>query len=142
MPQTDFLAGQSEITASMRGELVNWLVAVADRFYMDPDTIHLAVYILDRHTACVQIKRSTYQLAGACALFTAAKVNEIHAPQLINFRRLCSDQYSREDFINMERALLQSVNFELTVPTSFQFGQRFSQLLDLDFTAYSLGQYL
>ena len=38
--------------------------------------------------------------------------------------------------------MLESISFELTIPTAFQFGQRFSQLLDLDFTAYSLGQYL
>lgn len=82
MPPADFLKGQKELTASLRAELVNWIVGVADRFYLDPDTVHLAIYILDRHTSSYMMPLSKYQLAGTAALFLAAKTNEIHPPQL------------------------------------------------------------
>lgn len=86
MPNPDYMHHQKEITWKMRGILVDWLIEVHGKFRLLPETMFLAVHLVDR---CVSragecsrasflslrsIALVRFQLVGVTALFIAAKV--------------------------------------------------------------------
>lgn len=48
MPNPDYISGQTEIEWSMRSTLVDWLMQVHMRYHMLPETLWIAINIVDR----------------------------------------------------------------------------------------------
>ncbi len=73
---------QTDMNASMRAILVDWLVEVCQEYRLVSDTLFLAVSYLDRYLSLVPVSRSRLQLVGVTCLLLAAKYEEIYAPQV------------------------------------------------------------
>lgn len=48
MPNPDYISGQTEIEWSMRSTLVDWLMQVHMRYHMLPETLWIAINVVDR----------------------------------------------------------------------------------------------
>ena len=55
-----YMSQQPDLTLSMRAVLMNWLVEVTDEFSLHPDTMFMAVDIVDRFLSCASV------LCGRC----------------------------------------------------------------------------
>lgn len=66
----------------MRGILIDWLVDVHQKYKMVPETLFMAVSIIDRYLEKTQVVRYKLQLVGVAALFIASKYEEIYPPNL------------------------------------------------------------
>ena len=75
-----FLANQSEITDRMRSILVDWLIEVHRMFKLMPETLFLAINIIDRFLSLRSISRDKLQLVGITSMLIASKYEEIYAP--------------------------------------------------------------
>jgi hypothetical protein len=64
----------------MREKVVDWMCLAHLRYHMTPETLWIAVNIMDRFLSNRQVSVVKLQLVGAISLFIAAKYEEIIAP--------------------------------------------------------------
>ena len=124
----------------MRSILVDWLVSVHRRFKLLPETLFLSIKITDRFLLLQETQRKELQLVGITALFLAAKYEEIYPPQLRDLVLLTDKAYSKEQALAMERYILKTLDFQITMPSSWRFFEKFSEGLSDE--GRSMGQYL
>ncbi|KAH0448242.1 hypothetical protein IEQ34_022042 [Dendrobium chrysotoxum] len=116
---------QREITQSMRGILVDWLVEVAEEYRLVPDTLYLSVYAIDSFLSENCIERQRLQLLGVTCMLIASKYEEICAPRVEEFCYITDNTYSKADVLKMEIEVLSHLDFRLSVPTIKTFLRRF-----------------
>ncbi|KAL0392095.1 UNVERIFIED_CONTAM: G2/mitotic-specific cyclin C13-1 [Sesamum radiatum] len=77
-PLSDYLEKiQKDVTANMRGVLIDWLVEVAEEYKLLPDTLYLTVSYIDRFLSIIGIHRQKLQLLGVSSMLIASKVTRI-----------------------------------------------------------------
>lgn len=64
----------------MRTTLIDWLLQVHMRYHMLPETLWIAVNVIDRFLSNRVVSLVKFQLVGVTAMFIAAKYEEIMAP--------------------------------------------------------------
>lgn len=108
--QTKYL--HSELNASMRAILVDWMIEVCHDYNLKRDTLYEAVNILDRFLTkkAKLISKENLQLIGAICLFISSKKEEIQPLKIENLISLCANSFSKKDIEEMEFNILQ-VNF-------------------------------
>ena len=116
---------QKDINPTMRGILVDWLVEVAEEYKLLSDTLYLSANYIDRVLSSMSVVRSELQLVGVTCMLIAAKYEEIYAPQVEEFCYITDNTYTRTQVVDMERKILDTLKFELTVPTTKTFLRRF-----------------
>lgn len=129
-----YLESQPEINEKMRMILVDWLVDVHLKFKMHPETMFLAVDIVDRYLAVSKVTRSMLQLVGITSMLLAAKYEEIWPPEVKECIHISANTYSRDDILKMERDITAALQFRLTVPTTFPFAARLLDVIEADAT--------
>lgn len=128
----NYLAAQTEINEKMRLILVDWLVDVALKFKLHPETFFLAVDLMDRYLAVTKTTRSHLQLVGITCILVASKYEEIWPPEVKDCINISANTYTRDDILKMERAVCGALQFKLTVPTPFPFLARLLDCADAD----------
>nr|CAD1843398.1 unnamed protein product [Ananas comosus var. bracteatus] len=125
-PSTDFMERiQTDINASMRAILIDWLVEVAEEYRLVPDTLYLTVNYVDRYLSGNEMNRQRLQLLGVSCMLIAAKYEEICAPQVEEFCYITDNTYFKDEVLQMEAAVLKYLKFEMTAPTVKCFLRRF-----------------
>lgn len=71
------------------------------------------------------------QLLGVTTLWVASKYEEIYPPELNDFLLVSENKFARSEIIEMEKDILHTLNFMITVPSSFRFLQRYRRLSGL-----------
>jgi|Transcript_9787 cyclin B len=77
-----YMEKQPHINERMRSILVDWLVEVHLKFKLVPQTLYLAVNLIDRYLERKKVSRSKLQLVGVTSLFIASKYEEIYQAPL------------------------------------------------------------
>ncbi|XP_068656455.1 putative cyclin-A3-1 [Aristolochia californica] len=149
-PLPNFIeAVQNDVTANMRGILVDWLVDVAEEYKLVPDTFYLTVSYVDRYLSLHPINRQKLQLLGVTCMLIASKYEEISAPHVEDFCYITDNTYTKEEVVQMETSVLKLLNFEMGNPTIKTFLRRFtmeaqenskSTNLQLEFLSYYLAE--
>ncbi|KAJ6846635.1 cyclin-A2-1-like [Iris pallida] len=116
---------QRDISHSMRGILIDWLVEVSDEYKLVPDTLYLTVNIIDRYLSQNPIERQKLQLLGITCMMIASKYEEIIAPRVEEFCFITDNTYSKEEVLKMEIQVLNILGYQLSVPTVKTFLRRF-----------------
>ena len=62
---------------------------------------------------------------GVTAMLVASKYEEIWAPEVKDFVFISDEAYTREQILEMEKIMLNTLRFNLTVPTAFAFLHRY-----------------
>ena len=75
---------QPDLNAKMRSILIDWLIEVHRKFELMPETLYLAVNIVDRFLSLKTVPRKELQLVGISSMLIACKYEEIWAPE-VNF---------------------------------------------------------
>jgi cyclin B len=141
-----------EVNPKMRAILADWIIEVHHKFELMPETLYLTMYIIDQYLSLQPVLRRELQLVGVSAMLIACKYEEIWAPEVhrklpsrspsypsfssscsnclcasqVNDFILISDSaYSREQILSMEKGILNRLEWNLTVPTSYMFLVRF-----------------
>lgn len=55
----------------------------------------------------------------------ANKYEEVYGPVLRDYESICAGAYTRADILKMERSILKTLDFGVTVPTAFTFLARY-----------------
>ncbi|XP_062231739.1 cyclin-B1-5-like [Phragmites australis] len=122
---TDYMGSQPEVNTKMRAILTDWIIEVHSRFELMPETLYLIMYIVDRYLSLQPVPRRELQLVGIAAMLIACKYEEIWAPEVSEFLHICENTYTRQHILDMEKAILNKMEWNLTVPTPYVFLVRF-----------------
>lgn len=98
--------------------------------------------LIDRYMSKHQIAKREVQLVGVAALLIVAKYEEIYPPLLKDFVFITDNHYTAEEILDMEKKILFSLDFDLSLTTSYRFLERFSKLAKLDNVCFFLSQYM
>ncbi|XP_069942120.1 G2/mitotic-specific cyclin-A, partial [Cherax quadricarinatus] len=114
-PRANYMSKQTDITASMRWILVDWLVEVAEEYSLHTETLYLAVSYIDRFLSHMSVKRDKLQLVGTTAMFIAAKYEEIYPPDVGQFAYITDNTYKVGQILRMEHLILKVLSFDMAV---------------------------
>ncbi|KAJ8461177.1 hypothetical protein OPV22_034103 [Ensete ventricosum] len=128
----DYMDSQVEINAKMRAILADWLIEVHHKFELAPETLYLTFYIIDRYLSMKTVLRRELQLVGVSAMLIASKYEEIWAPEVNDFICISDRAYTREQILGMEKAILNKLEWNLTVPTPYAFLARYLKAASCD----------
>lgn len=142
LPDPRYMEQQEEIAWRMRGILIDWLIELHIKFRLLPETIFLAVNLVDRFCSKRVVSMVKYQLVGGVALFIAAKYEEIMCPSVSNFLYMSDSGYTEEEFLEAERYLLQMIGWDLSYPNPIHFLRRISKADDYDVHSRTLAKFL
>jgi len=133
---------QQDITPDMRAILVDWLVEVAQEYQLVSDTFFLTINYIDRFLSREPVMRSKLQLVGVSCMLIASKYEEIYAPQVDEFCFITDNTYAREEVLEMETRVLNTLGFELTTPTTKTFLRRYLKVARADPNLEYLSSYI
>ena len=137
-----YLAKQPKINAAMRTILVDWLVNAHGAFKLIPPTLYLAVNLLDRYLNRVEVDRASLQLVGISCLLIASKFEEVWCCAVADCVHVCDKAFTKEDVLEMEWNILTTLEFNITVPTSYSFLARFLKSANADEKTARLATFL
>jgi len=137
------MSGQNEITWEMRQTLVDWLLQVHLRYHLLPETLWIAVNIVDRFLTHRVVSLVKLQLVGVTALFIASKYEEILAPSVDEFVFMTENGYSREEVLKGERIILQTLDFKVSQYCSpYSWMRKISKADNYDIQTRTLSKFL
>lgn len=142
MPNPEYMDHQENLEWHLRGVLVDWLIEVHTRFHLLPETIFLAVNIIDRFLSARVVELDKLQLVGITAMFIASKYEEVLSPHVQNFKHVADDGFSEEEILKAERFVLAALNYDLSYPNPMNFLRRISKADNYDIQTRTLGKYL
>ena len=125
MPDVNSIDVQTEIQWFMRPYLLDFLVEAHHAFQLLPETLFLAVNLLDRYCSKRIVYKRHYQLVGCAALFIAAKYGDRkeRVPTIRELKSMCCALYDEDMFMQMEWHVLQTLNWVIGHPTVTNFIQ-------------------
>ncbi|GMJ08682.1 Cyclin A1;1 [Hibiscus trionum] len=129
-PSTDYMETvQRDINAEMRASLIDELVKATEkkRLPLPPETICLTVNYIDRYLSGISINRQQLQLLGLACMLIAYKLESVKTavPKVIIFCNITGKTYHKAEIVQMESAVLNYLNFEMSVPTAYYFLTQF-----------------
>lgn len=141
-PDPNYIKDQAELTWKMRSVLVDWLIEVHNKFHLLPETLYLAINILDRFLSHRVVSLVKLQLVGITALFVASKYEEVVHPSVKNFIYLADNGYTEKEVFKSEVYLLSVIEFQLHYPNPMNFLRRISKAESYDLHSRTLAKYL
>jgi cyclin B len=142
LPDANYMAKQKDINHRMRAILIDWLIDVHLKYKMVPQTMYIAVNLIDRFLSMNETTRVKLQLVGVTSMFIASKYEEIYPPELKDFVYITDNAYVKSQVLDMESKMLGSLNFDITFPTQWSFLQIFRKKLDLDQKTFNYAWFL
>uniref|UniRef100_A0A2N9G424 B-like cyclin n=1 Tax=Fagus sylvatica TaxID=28930 RepID=A0A2N9G424_FAGSY len=128
----NYMAQQSDINERMRGILIDWLIEVHYKFELMDETLYLTVNLIDRFLAAQPVVRKKLQLVGVTAMLLACKYEEVSVPVVEDFIVISDKAYSRKEVLEMENLMINTLQFNLSVPTPYVFMRRFLKAAQAD----------
>ena len=145
-------AGVDATTPKTRQIFCDWCYKIVDFCELDRELVEIAMNHVDRFVQ-TEKGRSTlrdasrYQMLVVTALYTSVKTNSEFAISIKQFERISRDCFTAKDLEEMERLLLEVLQWHMNPPTSLSFVRLFLDLIpkqsmnqDLRDTAYILAR--
>jgi hypothetical protein len=143
MPMPDYMNGQQEIDWQMRATLIDWLLQVHLRYHMLPETLWIAINIIDRFLSRRVVSVVKLQLVGVTAMFIAAKYEEIIAPSVEEYVKMTEGGYKKEEILKGEKIVLQTIDFRISSYCSpYSWVRRISKADDYNLQTRTLCKFL
>ncbi|KAF7592763.1 G2/mitotic-specific cyclin [Aspergillus hancockii] len=142
LPNPHYIDHQPDLEWKMRGILVDWLIEVHTRFRLLPETLFLAVNIIDRFLSAEVVALDRLQLVGVAAMFIASKYEEVLSPHVANFSHVADETFTDKEILDAERHILATLEYNMSYPNPMNFLRRISKADNYDIQTRTLGKYL
>lgn len=142
LPNPDYMEHQDELEWKTRSILVDWLIEVHTRFHLLPETLFLAINIIDRFLSEKVVQLDRVQLVGITAMFIASKYEEVLSPHVGNFKHVADNGFSEAEILSAERFILQTLEYDLSYPNPMNFLRRISKADNYDIQTRTVAKYL
>nr|XP_018626809.1 G2/mitotic-specific cyclin-2-like isoform X5 [Nicotiana tomentosiformis] len=128
----NYMEQQFDINERMRAILIDWLIEVHYKFDLMEETLYLTVNLIDRFLAVQQVIRKKLQLVGVTAMLLACKYEEVSVPVVEDLILISDKAYTRKEVLEMEKLMINTLQFNLSVPTTYVFMMRFLKAAQSD----------
>lgn len=128
----EYMAQQFDINERMRAILIDWLIEVHHKFDLRKETLFLTVNLIDRFLAKQSVVRKELQLVGLVAMLLACKYEEVAVPVVDDFVYISDKAYKRKEVLEMEKLMLNTLQFNMSLPTAYVFMLRFLKAAQSD----------
>ncbi|XP_057968410.1 G2/mitotic-specific cyclin-2-like [Malania oleifera] len=128
----DYMAQQFDINEKMRAILIDWLIEVHHKFELRDETLFLTVNLIDRFLARQRVVKKKLQLVGLSALLLACKYEEVCVVVVEDLIFISDRAYARKELLDMEKLMLNTIQFNMSVPTPYVFMRRFLKAAQSD----------
>ncbi|KAG8787678.1 G2/mitotic-specific cyclin [Ceratobasidium sp. 428] len=136
-----YIEKQKELNWGMRGILGDWLIQVHARFRLLPETLYLAMHLVDRMLSIRVVSLSRLQLVGVTCMFIASKYEEIMAPSVKHFVECADSAYTEKDILDAEQYVLRVLGWDCSYPNVMTFLRRVSKAEDFDDQTRSVAKF-
>ena len=133
---------QTDIKESMRCILIDWLISLQYKFFLNSQTLFLTVNLIDRYLSRKTIYRTRFQLLGVTALFIASKYEEMYMKNINEFVEITARTFDKYEILKMESELIDLVDFNLELPLSIDFFGVLGSLYKFNKKEFRLGYFL
>ncbi|XP_011000901.1 PREDICTED: G2/mitotic-specific cyclin-2-like isoform X2 [Populus euphratica] len=120
-----YMDRQFDINEKMRAILIDWLIEVHYKFELMEETLFLAINLIDRFLERCTVIRKKLQLVGVTAMLLACKYEEVSVPLVEDFVLISDNAYTRIEVLDMEKLMVNTLQFNMSVPTPYVFMKRF-----------------
>ncbi|KAH0923224.1 hypothetical protein HID58_023242 [Brassica napus] len=138
----DYMMQQIDLNERMRAILIDWLIEVHDKFDLMSETLFLTVNLIDRFLSKKAVLRKKLQLVGLVALLLACKYEEVSVPLVEDLVLISDRAYTRTDVLHMEKTMLSTLQFNVSLPTQYPFLTRFLKAAQADKKCEVLASFL
>lgn len=128
----NYMDRQFDINDKMRAILIDWLIEVHYKFELVDETLFLTINLIDRFLERCTVTRKKLQLVGMTAMLLACKYEEVSVPLLEDFVLISDKAYTRRDVLDMEKLMVNTLQFNMSVPTPYVFMRRFLKAAQSD----------
>ncbi|KAJ8007405.1 hypothetical protein DPEC_G00117160 [Dallia pectoralis] len=121
----------TDISPVQRDEVVCWLINLHDSTRLYPETLSLAISILDRFLATIKARPKYLRCIAITCYFLSAKTSEEdeRVPVLGDLASTSGCGCSPSEILRMERIILDKLNWDLYAPTPLEFLHIFHALV-------------
>ncbi|XP_058090643.1 G2/mitotic-specific cyclin-2-like isoform X4 [Magnolia sinica] len=130
----NYMSQQSDINEKMRAILIDWLIEVHYKFELMAETLFLTVNLIDRFLEHQTVVRKKLQLVGVTAMLLACKYEEVSIPVVEDLITISDRAYTRDEVLAMEKLMINTLQFNMSVPTPYVFMRRFLKAAQSDKT--------
>lgn len=106
---------QKCLKQNMRIILFDWLFDLCQKWKMKLRTFVITLTFTDAVLIRCTVTKEIFQLVGLACLFIAGKFEEIYPPSLEEYLDSCNHAYSREQLLQIETIILNSIQFNLVI---------------------------
>ncbi|KAL3527286.1 hypothetical protein ACH5RR_011942 [Cinchona calisaya] len=128
----NYMAQQFDINEKMRAILMDWLIEVHYKFELREETLFLTVSLIDRFLEKQSVVRKKLQLVGLVAMLLACKYEEVSVPIVDDLIFISDKAYARKEVLEMESLMLNTLHFNMSIPTAYVFMRRFLKAAQSD----------
>ncbi|GFS35828.1 cyclin B2;1 [Actinidia rufa] len=128
----NYMSQQLDINDKMRAILIDWLIEVHHKFELRDETLFLTVNLIDRFLAQQAAVRKKLQLVGLVAMLLACKYEEVSVPVVDDLVFISDKAYTRKEVLEMEKLMLNTLQFNMSVPTPYVFMKRYLKAAQSD----------
>ncbi|KAK6773021.1 hypothetical protein RDI58_028259 [Solanum bulbocastanum] len=107
-------------------------IEVHYKFELMEETLYLTVNLIDRFLAVQPVVRKKLQLVGVTALLLASKYEEVSVPVVQDLILISDKAYTGIEVLEMEKLMINTLQFKLSVPTTYVFMKRFLKAAQSD----------
>ncbi|KAK6316479.1 hypothetical protein J4Q44_G00140030 [Coregonus suidteri] len=114
---------ETDISPAQRDEAVYWLINLQNDTKLYPETLSLAISILDRFLGTIKARPKYLRCIAIACYFLAAKTSEEdeRVPLLRDLASSSSCGCSPSEILRMERIILDKLNWDLHTATPLEF---------------------
>ncbi|KAL4612394.1 hypothetical protein ACB092_08G195200 [Castanea dentata] len=121
----NYMNSQPDINVKMRSILIDWLIDVHRIFELMPETLYLTIYIVDWYLSKKIVSRRELQLVGMSSMLLACKYEGSYCLWVDDLVCITDYAYPDTQILVMEKAILEKLEWYLTVPTPYVFLVRY-----------------
>mgnify|MGYP001129157259 CR=1 FL=1 len=107
---------------------MEWIIDVHRKFRLVPECLYVTQFIIDQFLSKKSIPKSQLHLLGVATLLISTKYEEIYPPDLRDLLAVSENKFTRDTVIQMEKEILQTLDFKVTSPSAYRFLQRFRRV--------------
>jgi G2/mitotic-specific cyclin 1/2 len=141
MPNPNYMAAQRDISWKHRATLNDWLIDIHYKLNLLPETLYLAINLIDRFLSLRIVSLAKLQLVGITGMFIAAKYEEVLPPSVQNYIIMTDNGYKKEEILHAERYMLSVLKFNVQYPNPMNFLRRCSKADNYDIQTRTLAKY-
>lgn len=115
------MINQPYLNWGSRNVLVKWMFVTHEQLFSLPETLFLAINMVDRFLGMESVAAKKMRLLGAASLFIAAKMEERCIPAMENLVEIGGGAFSGSDLIQAEKKILNVIEWNLSYSCPLSF---------------------